>query len=364
MEKMLLYQEIAESIRQEILYGTLKPDAELPTVRDMAAKWRCAPGTVLHAYQELAQQGLVVSRPGAGTRVALQPPAGVQTPLRKATLMNQTEIFLLSALTSGHTVEEIERAMRTALDRWRTLVEEPEVPPGHVLRFVGSHDLALSLLAARLTDLVPGHTLHLSFAGSLGGLIALARHEADIAGAHLWDAETDSYNRPFVRRLLPGRRVALLNLANRRVGLIVTPGNPLRVAALADLIHKNVRFINRQAGAGTRVWFDAQLRLLNIEVGDIDGYDDEALTHSEVCGAIAENRANVGLGIEAAALAYGLDFVPLTSECYDLIVPAEEWETEPVQALASCLSSDETKTAIGKLGGYDTSRTGSVEWVP
>lgn len=363
MGKMLLFQEIVESIRQEILRGILKPDDELPTVREMADQWRCAPGTVLRAYQELAQQGLVVSRQGAGTRVALQPPAETQSPLRKATLMNQAELFLLSALTSGHTVEDIEHAMHAALDRWRVLVQEPEAPPSQVLRFIGSHDLALSLLADRMAELAPGYTLHLSFTGSLGGLIALARHEADIAGAHLWDEETNSYNRPFVRRLLPGRRVALLNLANRRVGLIVAPGNPLGLVSLTDLAHKDVRFINRQAGAGTRVWLDAQLHLLTIEASEIDGYDDEARTHSEVAGAITEKRANVGLGIEAAALAYGLDFVPLTSECYDLVIPAEKWNTEPVQALAASLSSDETKAAIEQLGGYETGHTGSMEWV-
>ncbi|MBN1426864.1 MAG: GntR family transcriptional regulator [Anaerolineae bacterium] len=363
MGKRLLYQEIVESICQEIRYGILKPNAELPTVREMADRWCCAPGTVLHAYQDLAQQGLVISRQGAGTRVAPQPPCRSQSPLRKATLMNQAELFLLSALTSGHTVEEIDCAVRAALDRWRTLVQEPEAPPCRVLRFVGSHDLALSLLAARLAERMPGHTLHLSFVGSLGGLIALARREADIAGVHLWDEETNSYNRPFVRRLLPGRRVALVNLANRQIGLIVAPGNPLDVAALADLPRGNVRFINRQAGAGTRVWLDAQLCRMNIEAGKIEGYGDEALTHSEVAGAITEGRANVGLGIEAAALAYGLDFVPLTSECYDLVVPIEQWETEPMQALVAGLSSDETKTAISQLGGYDTTRTGSVEWV-
>jgi molybdate-binding protein/DNA-binding transcriptional regulator YhcF (GntR family) len=363
MGKTLLYQEIVESIRQDILHGVLKPDAELPTVREMAEKWHCAPGTVLRAYQDLAQKGLVVSRTGAGTRVALQPPADVQTPLRRATLMNQAELFLLSALTSGHTVEDIERAVQAALDRWRALVQEPEAPPSQVLRFVGSHDLALSLLATHMAEIAPGYTLHLSFTGSLGGLIALARHEADLAGAHLWDEETNTYNRPFVRRLLPGQRVALLNLANRRVGLIVAPGNPLGLADLTDLTIKGVRFVNRQAGAGTRVWLDAQLHLLGVDRGRITGYVDEALTHSEVAGAITEGRANAGVGIEAAALAYGLDFVPLTSECYDLVIPANKWDMEPVQALVTSLSSDETKAAIGQMGGYDTRNTGSVEWV-
>ena len=193
--------------------------------------------------------------------------------------------------------------------------------------------------------------------------MALARHEADIAGAHLWDVETDTYNQPFIRRLLPGQRIALLTLADRRMGLIVAPGNPLDMRNLPDITKPDVRFINRQSGAGTRVWLDAQLHALELSPADIDGYANEALTHSEVASAVNEGRADVGLGIEAAALAYGLDFVPLTVERYDLVIPEDQWERPPVQALATGLKMDELKAAIDGLGGYDISRTGTVEWV-
>jgi len=363
VDRTPIFQEIAESIRQEILYGTLEPHAELPTVRDMAEKWGCAPGTVLRAYQELASQGLIVSRPGAGTHVASGAASAAQTPLRRAALINQAETFLLSAMSSGYTVDEISQAVQMALDRWRALADITDLQPAHELRFVGSHDPALTLLTSHFAEQLPDTALSLSFAGSLGGLMALARHEADIAGAHLWDVETDTYNQPFVRRLLPGQRVALLNLADRRMGLIVTPGNPLNINDLTDLTKPDARFINRQSGAGTRVWLDAQLHALGIVHADIEGYEDEALTHSEVAGAINEGRADVGLGIEAAALAYGLDFVPLTTESYDLIIPEDQWERRPVQTLAKELTRDDMKAAINGLGGYDISRTGSIEWV-
>lgn len=363
MDRATIFQEIAESIRQDILYGTLEPGAELPTVREMAKKWNCAPGTVLRAYQELAEQGLIVSRPGAGTRVAAGALAVTQTPLRRAALVNQAEGFLLSAMSSGYAVEEIEGAVQMALDRWRAMVSAVNARPSHEIRFVGSHDPALALLAGRFARLVPDTALKLSFAGSLGGIMALAQGGADIAGAHLLDVETDTYNGAFVRRLLPGHQIALLRLADRRVGLIVAPGNPLDLQTLTDLTREGVRFINRQPGAGTRVWLDARLHQLGISPAQIDGYEYEVLTHSEVASAVGEGRADVGLGIEAAARTYGLDFVLLTTEHYDIIIPEDVWEEQPVQRLAAELATGEAKAAIEALGGYDTEHTGDVEWV-
>ena len=162
-------------------------------------------------------------------------------------------------LSAGYTIAETENGFRAALDRWRALSSPSASTGENVLRFAGSHDPAISLVAARFGELSPGWTLSLAYAGSLGGLIALAEGKADIAGSHLWDEESDTYNAPFVRRLLPGRRVALLTLAHRRLGLITPPGNPRRLSSLADLAQAGVRFINRQRGTGTRVWLDAQL---------------------------------------------------------------------------------------------------------
>jgi molybdate-binding protein/DNA-binding transcriptional regulator YhcF (GntR family) len=361
MDKTPLYQEIAESIRRAILDGTLQPGDEVPPVREMSVQWGCAPGTVQRAYQELAGQGLIVSRPGQGTRIAEVGLTEAATPLRRATLVHDAEAFLLNVLAAGYTPDEIEGAVRLALDRWRALLQEPPPPPERVIRFVGSHDPAIALIAARFGALAPDSTLDISFAGSLGGLMALARGEAEIAGSHLWDAETDTYNAPYVQRLLPGRRIALLTLGHRRLGLIVPPGNPGKITELDDL--PGVRFINRQQGAGTRVWLDAQLRALGIETACIAGYGESVATHSDVAQAIVDGRADAGLGVESVALAYGLDFVPLTTERYDLVIPASIWESPPVQALASWLASDMARAAIDALGGYDVRATGRVLWV-
>ena len=223
MDKRPLYLQIAETIRQELLEGRLRPGAALPSVREMAERWACTPGTVQQAYKELARQGIAVSRPGQGTHIGSAPPtlAGA-TPLRRAAVVHQAEAFLLEMLSAGYTVAETESGFRAALDRWRTLSVAIPDTSSQILRFAGSHDPAISLVAAHFGEICEGYSLQVAFTGSLGGLIALAEGTAEIAGSHLWDEESDSYNAPFVRRLLPGRRVALLTLAHRRLGLIIS----------------------------------------------------------------------------------------------------------------------------------------------
>ncbi|MFQ5611805.1 MAG: substrate-binding domain-containing protein [Anaerolineae bacterium] len=358
-----LYVQIADTIRQDILKQLFRPGDRLPSMREMAARWGCTIGTVRRAYEELSRQGLVVSRAGQGTRVVAAPPANAAGPLRRVALVHRAEAFLLEVLTAGYAPAEVEGALRLALDRWRTLKREPATWPENSLHFVGSHDPAVTLISAHFTDIAPGCTPELTFAGSLGGLMALAQGEADLAGSHLWDEESATYNFPFVRRLLPGRQVALLTLAHRRLGLIVRPTNPNSVAGLEDLARPGLRFVNRQSGAGTRVWLDARLRDLEIPPQGIKGYNEEAQTHSAVARTIAEGKADVGLGIEAAALAYGLDFLPLTTERYDLVIPVETWERPPLQSLARWLATDAAKSEIAALGGYEVGQTGQVAWV-
>jgi molybdate-binding protein/DNA-binding transcriptional regulator YhcF (GntR family) len=363
MDSSYLYQQIVESIRQDILSGALKSGARLPAIRKMTEQWQCNIGTILRAYQELARLGLVVSHAGKGTKVVQKLPEQNQTPLRRAALYNRTEAFLLEIMTSGYTPDEIEQSLRVALDRWRTFSNQPEETPPNVLHFVGSHDPAMALIAAHYHEVTAGFTLQLSFTGSLGGLIALAEKKADLAGCHLWDDKSDTYNEPFVRKLLPGQKVALLTLAHRRVGLILPPGNPLGISGLTDLARSGIRFVNRQQGSGTRVWLDAQIHRAGIDPFNISGYQDEKMTHSEVARAISKEQADVGLGVETAALSFGLDFKLLTTERYDLVIPSEKWELESVQALKRWLDTSQAKAAINNMGGYDTKETGVITWV-
>jgi putative molybdopterin biosynthesis protein len=269
----------------------------------------------------------------------------------------------LEVLTAGYTPGEVEEAVRQALDRWRVIIQQPEAAPEQTLRYAGSHDLALAWLASRFPEIMPGYNMQISFTGSLGGLMALAGGHVEIAGCHLWDEESDSYNAAYVRRLLPGVRVALLTLAHRRLGLIVPGGNPKNLKGLDDLMVPGLRFVNRQSGSGSRVWLDANLRLAGIDASQIDGYQNEKMTHSEVADTVARGDADVGLGLEASARSYVLDFVLLTQERYDLVMPQSTFESAPIQALVAWLESKTAKDSIQNLGGYDTGKTGQIEWV-
>jgi molybdate-binding protein/DNA-binding transcriptional regulator YhcF (GntR family) len=368
-----LYREIAEAVRRRIASGELGPGDKLPPVREMAQLWGCTPGTASRAYAQLGQEGLVAGHRGGGTRVtpnALQPgdPAWGW-----ASLVNRAEGFLLEAIGGGHTPDQAQSALSVAISRWGDLQREgvpgpqPEPQPSGgtaQLRFAGSHDLAVEFVARMLKEETPQAQLSVEYVGSLGGLMALARDEADVAGAHLWDEATDSYNLPFVRRLLPGRRAILVTLVGRSLGLIVPPGNPQGLGGLSDLARPEVRLINRQPGSGTRVWLDAQLQALDIPPESVPGYEREESTHLAVARAVECGEASVGLAIHAAASAHGLDFLPLTQERYDLVFPGEIWETPTAQATVKVVRSSRFKEAVVALGGYDTTETGQETWIP
>lgn len=363
MDKNPLFQEIAENIRQDILFGSLQAGDVLPTVREMAHQLRCAPGTVQRAYQELIRQGLIVSRPGQGTHVAQNPKPEAKSPLRRADLIHQTETYLLSQIKSGYAVEEIEQAFQIGIDRWRAISLEKERLVEEKLRFVGSHDMVVSLLNQKLEQINPEQSLAIKYAGSLGGLIALAQQEADLAGCHLWDQESGDYNRPFIQRLLPGRKICLLTVGYRRLGLITSRTNPKGIYDLKDLKRQDLYFKNRQPGAGTRVWLDVQLNLMAIPANEIRGYTDCALTHSEAASAVLAGQADLTLGIESAAIAYNLDFIPLTTECYELAIPGEIWQSHSIQTILHILTSAQFIGEIVSIGGYETEKTGKIRWV-
>jgi molybdate-binding protein/DNA-binding transcriptional regulator YhcF (GntR family) len=359
-----LYRQIADALRADILSGRLQPGERLPSVRQLARLRGCTPGTVQNAFRLLQESGLVESHKGRGSHVTSKSPGSfvdAAQPLRRAGLVHRAEAFLLEALTAGHSIDEVESALRQALDRWRSVESSPTVAPEHTVRFAGSHDLALAWLASHFDEIVPGYSLHIAFSGSLGGLMALAAGEADIAGCHLWDEDTRSYNDSFVRRLFPGRRVCLVTLAQRRVGLVMSPGNPLGIAGIGDLVRPGVRFVNRQSGSGTRVWLDVQLRMAGLRATSINGYDHETATHSQVAGLVAEGGADTGLALEGAALVYGLDFVPLTLETYDLALL--DPDAPGVAELIAWLATPEAAGVIGSFGGYRADHTGRVRWV-
>ncbi len=225
---------------------------------------------------------------------------------------------------------------------------------------VGSHDICLDLIADLLRARGTGVALSSSHVGSLAGIMAIKNRVCHLAGAHLLDPTDGSYNTSYIARYLSGRSVRLVHLVNREQGLMVPAGNPNKLRGIEDLAGADVRFINRQGGSGTRVLLDYELDKRGIDPAAISGYEAEEFTHMAVAVAVTSGVADTGLGILAAARALGLDFIPVASERYDLIIPAEEYDTPRMQLLLEVIRSDELARRVAALGGYDTSEIGAV----
>ncbi len=225
---------------------------------------------------------------------------------------------------------------------------------------IGSHDMTIDIMAQFLTD--RNRRLVSANVGSQGGLIALRRGEAHLAGSHLLDPQTGEYNLPYIKQYIPDIPVKVIALVGREQGLLVQRDNPRNIQSLSDLTKSGLRFINRQRGAGTRVLLDYELGVMGIPGDSIHGYHQEEYTHLGVAAAIASNRADCGLGIAAAAKALDLEFIPLFHERYDLIIPVLHAESELLQPLIELLSDDQFRIAVGKLPGYDVSIMGKHIW--
>ena len=223
----------------------------------------------------------------------------------------------------------------------------------------GSHDIVLDLLASELRRVDPATTLASSNVGSLGGLLALKRGEAHVAGSHLLDERTGEYNVAFVRRYVEGD-VVLVNLTYRVQGLIVAPGNPKSIAGLDDTIRGDISYVNRQRGSGTRVLFDYMLREARLDSRRVRGYDREEYSHLAVAAAVSAGRADTGMGVFSAAKAVGLDFVPLRNERYDLVMPREVHESDLLRPMLELLHDDGFRSQVEELGGYDVSSMGEI----
>jgi putative molybdopterin biosynthesis protein len=223
---------------------------------------------------------------------------------------------------------------------------------------IGSHDMTLDLLAQFLS--VHNRRLASANVGSLGGLIALKRGEAHLAGAHLLDPETGEYNLSYIRQYLYGVSVRVYGFVGREQGLMVKRGNPKGVRSLLDLRKPEVNYVNRQRGAGTRVLLDYQLSKINLPVIEIQGYDLEEYTHLGVAAAVASGRADCGLGIPAAAQSLNLDFVPLFQETYQLIIPKDYYNSELLAPLFLVLNDSAFKQAVVSMPGYDVKQMGRL----
>ncbi|MBO8126282.1 MAG: molybdopterin biosynthesis protein [Firmicutes bacterium] len=222
----------------------------------------------------------------------------------------------------------------------------------------GSHDLVLDELDSYLRGRFGDARLTVAPIGSLGGLLTLAKGEAHLAGAHLLDPETGEYNWPFIRKYLANLPVRVFNLVYRMQGFIVPPGNPKGITSFEDLKRADVTIVNRQRGAGTRILLDSKLAELEIDPGEVKGYEREEFTHTGVAVAVSAGVADVGLGIQAAAQNLGLDFIPVAEERYDLIIREEFLDTPKVQRVLEVLRDPVFQDLINSLPGYDARQMG------
>lgn len=226
---------------------------------------------------------------------------------------------------------------------------------------IGSHDNTLDLLANILKKRFPRYSLSSAHVGSMGGLMALKRGEAHMAGTHLLDEETGEYNISFIKKFLSDKGVLLINLVYREQGLLVPKGNPGNIRGFEDLAKGDVAFVNRQSGAGTRLLTDKCLRELGINPADVKGYDREEYTHMGVASAVLTGVADTGLAILASARALGLDFIPVAKERYDLAIPKEFLNIDMIGHFLKIIREDnEFRETVADLGGYDISDMGKV----
>jgi putative molybdopterin biosynthesis protein len=285
-----------------------------------------------------------LGRVGAGlVATPLPRGAGVLTSLVRADGL----LVVPAGLEGHHAGDEVEVALLRGVGEIdRTIVA------------IGSHDLVLDLAASELRAADPGVTLASSNVGSLGGLIAVRDGLCHLAGSHLLDPATGEYTLPYVDRVLGDRDVAVVRLVHRDQGLIVAAGNPLGIEGIQDLARQGIRYVNRQRGAGTRVLLDHELARADVAPEAFEGYAREEHTHLAVAAAIAAGRADCGLGVLAAARAFGLGFVPITQEPYDLVLDAAAFEDPVLAPLWGLLADARFREQVEALGGYATAEMG------
>jgi putative molybdopterin biosynthesis protein len=330
-------------------YAALESGASVPSV-EVALRLARALDTAVEAVFWLPGEG----RPGVQAEPAGGPIAE-GAPVRLARVAGRTLAF---AMRAGG-MQPLQPADGVAVPdggeglRVRLLADAP--PPPDLV--VHGCDPAFGVLAAMLRRERGWECLWLQ-RGSRAALAALAAGETHVAGVHWYDAATGTYNEPWIRRLVPFP-CARVAFAVWEEALLVRAGNPLGIRGVADLAQPRMRFLNREPGSGARALLDAHLRAAGVSGEAIPGYPDTAASgHLAVAEAVASGVADAGPAIRAAAVAYGLDAVPLAPSRYDLVIPRHFLDLPAVQALLDLLRRASVRAQVEALGGYDAAAMG------
>ncbi len=270
--------------------------------------------------------------------------------------LEQAGLVVLTEPPPQHT--HLEKYYRATSSGW--LVQLPVLPAtetSHPTLVLGSKDAATQQMAAHFAAHDAGLTLHLLAANSLDGLALLRQGVCQMTTCHLREPNADTYNRAYVQHWFPGEEMVLLRLFARTEGLIMAAGNPKHIVSLADLARPDVTLINRERGAGIRVWLDQALTALGIVPQTVRGYDQIAPSHDAVARAVQMGTADVGIGIAASAQSAGLGFMPLFEEPYDLVLPVAVLHAPGYAPLFDYLASRQFRTNTSRLPGYLLSPT-------
>lgn len=357
------YLQIAQQIRWGVANGQLQKGDRLEPVRALAVRLQVNASTVARAYRLLEQESVVETHQRRGTLITADAASAELRTLRHVRLRQSMERTLVETLAQGYSLDELEAAFGLQIAAWRERRQQPalvqrQAAGDRLHHFAGSHDLALEALWAQARRSHPADAFTVRYVGSLDGLLQLLHGEVALAGAHMLDEDSGQYNVPILRRLFVGQPLCMVTVAEREQGLMVAAGNPKGVQSLHDLARPDVRFINRQPGSGTRTLLDYHLRRLSIAPHSVQGYEHELLTHTAVADAVARGVVDAGLGLQAAADAFGLAFIPLARERYDLVTLADLRTRPPLSWLLDSVGMPAFKSVVAALGGYDVTHTG------
>lgn len=271
----------------------------------------------------------------------------IATPLNRGAGVTMSLVKADGIMIIPRSIEVVEEGSNVEIRLIRTLEEIS----GSVVS-IGSHDPLVDVLGSILKHKGGGYNLSSTHVGSMGGVMAVRRGETHLAPIHLLDQDSGEYNIPFAKKYLSGRNIGLIRGIKRVQGLMIQRGNPKNITDLTDLVRDDISFVNRQKGSGTRLLLDYKLKGLEIGQNSIKGYKREMSTHMSVASSVKSGSADVGVGIESAAMLLGLDFIPIGEESYEFIFDKDLVSDDIIDSIIDVLSSDEFKSKLDELGGY------------